>query len=52
MLRTKRECSAVLMGALVFNNMRVGGPDRGGETVSERLPAPSQSVRAAVRWIC
>jgi len=32
--------------------MRVGGPDRGGGTVSERVPARSQSVPAAVRWIC
>jgi putative PIN family toxin of toxin-antitoxin system len=33
----------------IFNNMRVGGPDRGGGTVAEWLPAQSQSVPAAVR---
>ena len=33
----------------IFNNMRVGGPDRGGGTVAERLPPRSQSVPAGNR---
>jgi hypothetical protein len=28
----------------IFNNMRVGSPDRGGETVADRLPARSLLV--------
>jgi hypothetical protein len=34
----------------IFNNMRVGDPDRGGGTVADRLPARSRSVPAVVRW--
>ena len=36
----------------IFNNMGLGGPDLGGGTVAERLPARSPSVPAVVRWIC